>query len=156
MRSVHVAAGLATAVGLALLLAACGSGGGGEGTPPPPAAAGTWVLDVEQTLSVQAPSAITASAAAARDARLRTAFASDAYTLVLATDSTFRLDMRRGTVPFHVAGTWSADAGNLVLTVADVDGTPLAAANRPVDTLVEDGARVRLESGGRTLYLRRP
>jgi hypothetical protein len=145
-----------SAVALAFVATACGGSGGGGSPPTPPAASGTWVLDVDRTLTAAAPGTITASAAAARDARLRTAFASDAYTLALAADSTFRLDMRRGSTPFHVAGAWRAAAGHVLLTVSDVGGTALVPAERPVDTLVEDGGGLRLEDGGRTLYLRRP
>jgi hypothetical protein len=44
----------------------------------------------------------------------------------------------------------------VLLTVIDVGGTTLSAAERPLDTLIEDGDGLRLENGGKTLYLRRP
>lgn len=155
MRSLPQAATWLAWCAVTVALVGCGSSGGSGVAQDPQlaAVAGTYVIDIERSIAAMPTSAITPSAASERDARLRTVFAADAFSLEIRTGGSFELTIHRGGATHTVSGTCTARETTVALTVTTFDGTALVEGERTTDAVARDGDSLVLSEGGRSIYL---
>ena len=129
-----------------LLLAGCGGGGASDPL------AGTYVLDVEKTLSASG----TAKPDAASLQAIQADFTPDAYRFELG-DDTFALTVGTASSPLVVEGTWERTAGGLTLTHTDVNGQDAAPeGGAPLTSTARvEGDWIVLQADGQEIWLRK-